>query len=78
MKTMLLILSLSGMLWFSLKPEPEHICQEQYYKKAYLKANTLLKYQDSISESGLLINLSKFQPEYVNGKMNELARKQIK
>lgn len=75
MKTILLMLSLAGMFWFFYKPEPQHECQEQYYKAAYLKANTLLKYQDSINESGLIINLSKFQPEYIHKKMNTLSQK---
>lgn len=39
------------------------------YKQAYLKANTLLKYHDSINNSGLIINLSKYQLEYVKSKL---------
>ena len=78
MKALLVILSMWGAVWLVDKNEPEHECKEEYYKYAYLKANTLLKYQDSINESGLLINLSKYQPEYVKGKMDALAQNRIK
>jgi hypothetical protein len=78
MKVLLVILSVWGMFWFANRNETEHECKEEYYKYAYLKANTLLKYQDSINESGLIINLSKYQPEYVKSKMEVLAKKQIK
>lgn len=80
MKVLLVILSMWGAVWFVNvnENEPEHECKEHYYKLAYLKANTLLKYQDSINESGLIINLSKYQPEYVKGKMDMLASNQIK
>jgi hypothetical protein len=79
MKVLLVILSVwGGMFWFTNGNEEEHECKEEYYKYAYLKANTLLKYQDSINESGLIINLSKYQPEYVKSKMDALAKRQIK
>lgn len=78
MKVLLIILSMWGAVWFVNGNEPEHECKEEYYKCAYLKANTLLKYQDSINESGLIINLSKYQPEFVKGKMDVLASNQIK
>ena len=75
MKVFIVILSVWGAVWFSNRNKPEHECKEQYYKYAYLKANTLLKYQDSINESGLIINLSKFQPEYVKNKMDAFNAK---
>lgn len=72
MKISLIVISLLLACWSSLKDEPEHDCKERYYKEAYLKANTLLKYHDSINSSGLIINLSKYQPDYVKGKIAAL------
>lgn len=75
MKVLLVILSVCGMFWFTNKNEEEHECKEEYYKYAYLQANTLLKYQDSINESGLIINLSNYQPEYIKRKMDAMTKK---
>ena len=72
----LIIISLAIAFCSSFKIErPQHNCKERYYKEAYLKANTLLKYHDSINNSGLIINLSKYQPEYVKGKMAALENR---
>jgi hypothetical protein len=43
-----------------------HDCQEEAYRDAYIKANTKLLYLDSIFKSNLFINLSKYQPEYID------------
>lgn len=46
--------------------------QRDSYKKAYLKANTINKHNDSLHSSGFLINLSNFTEENLNKKLNKV------
>lgn len=68
---------MSGVIIMSLTSSPEKEVQNwktkyEEQKTAYLKANTLLKYHDSINNSGLIINLSKYQLEYVKREIDKI------